>query len=198
MKTALEAAGAAYEEMPTEKAIARADDVPSDDGVLGWFQGRVEFGPRALGNRSILADPRRHDMRDILNARIKHREPFRPFAPVVLEERTGEYFDKSYPSPFILLAYNVLPDKLDVIPAPTHVDGTGRLQTVRRDQNERYYDLISAFADRTGVPVLLNTSLNENEPICLTPEEAVNTFVRTKMDLLVLGILVASKPDDSS
>ena len=109
-------------------------------------------------------------MQDILNARIKHREPFRPFAPAILEERTGEWFEKSYPSPFMLLTYPVRPEKRDLIPAPTHVDGTGRLQTVRRDQNERYYDLIRAFEDRTGVPVLLNTSFNENEPICCTPE----------------------------
>jgi carbamoyltransferase len=195
MKAALESAGIAYEETSIDKVVARAADALADGGIIGWYQGRVEFGPRALGNRSILADPRRPRMKDILNARIKHREPFRPFSPVVLEERTGEYFDKNYPSPFMLLTYNVLPDKLDVIPAPTHVDGTGRLQTVRRDQNERYYDLISAFADRTGVPVLLNTSFNENEPICLTPEEAVNTFVRTKMDLLVLGNFVAEKPE---
>ena len=191
MRRALDGAGVAYEEMPTEKTIATAADTLADGGVIGWYQGRVEFGPRALGNRSILADPRRHDMQDILNERIKHREPFRPFAPVILEERTGEYFDKTYPSPFMLLTYNVLPSKRDEIPAPTHVDGTGRLQTVRRDQNERYYDLISAFADRTGVPVLLNTSFNENEPICCTPEEAVDTFVRTRMDLLVMGDRVA-------
>ena len=196
MEAALEAAGVAYEEMPTDKVIARTADALADGGIVGWYQGRVEFGPRALGNRSILTDPRRPEMKDILNARIKHREPFRPFAPVVLEERTGEYFDKSYPSPFMLLTYNVLPGKRDVIPAPTHVDGTGRLQTVRRDQNERYYDLISAFDERTGVPVLLNTSFNENEPICLTPEEAVDTFVRTKMDLLVLGNHVAEKPEE--
>src|SRR4051794_32441461 len=198
MHQALERAGVPYDEMPAEKAIATAADTLADGGVIGWYQGRVEFGPRALGNRSILADPRRTDMQDILNARIKHREPFRPFAPAILEERTGEYFDKTYPSPFMLLTYNVLPNKRDEIPAPTHVDGTGRLQTVRRDQNERYYDLISAFADRTGVPVLLNTSFNENEPICCTPEEAVETFIRTKMDLLVLGNLVAEKPSETT
>jgi carbamoyltransferase len=126
-------------------------------------------------------------MKDILNARIKHREPFRPFAPVVLEEATGDYFTKDHPSPFMLMTYPVRPDKIDEIPAPTHVDGTGRLQTVRRDQNPRYYGLIDAFRERTGVPVLLNTSFNENEPICCTPEEAVETFRRTKMDVLVLG-----------
>ena len=179
---------------PPTRSIERTADVLADGGIVGWFQGRVEFGPRALGNRSILADPRRDDMQDILNARIKHREPFRPFAPAILEERTGEWFEKSYPSPFMLLTYPVRPEKRDLIPAPTHVDGTGRLQTVRRDQNERYYDLIRAFEDRTGVPVLLNTSFNENEPICCTPEQAVDTFVRTKMDLLVLGDLVCEKP----
>jgi carbamoyltransferase len=187
MRAALDAVGLVGKELPTEEVIANTADALADGAVVGWYQGRLELGPRALGNRSILTDPRRHDMQDILNARIKHRETFRPFAPVILEERTGEYFQKSYPSPFMLLTYPVRPEKRDEIPAPTHVDGTGRLQTVRRDQNERYYDLISAFADRTGVPVLLNTSFNENEPICCTPEEAVDTFVRTRMDLLVLG-----------
>jgi carbamoyltransferase len=195
MRSALEGAGLSFEELGADKVIERAADVLADGGIVGWFQGRVEFGPRALGNRSILADPRRADMQDILNARIKHREPFRPFAPAILEERTGEWFEKSYPSPFMLLTYPVRAEKRDLIPAPTHVDGTGRLQTVRRDQNERYYDLISAFERRTGVPVLLNTSFNENEPICCTPEHAVDTFVRTKMDLLVLGDLVCEKPD---
>jgi carbamoyltransferase len=190
MKAALERSDVDHEELPTDKAIAKAADTLSDGGIIGWFQGRVEFGPRALGNRSILADPRGLDMKDILNSRIKHREPFRPFAPAILEERTGEYFDQGYPSPFMLMTYNVLPNKRKVIPAPTHVDGTGRLQTVNRAQNERYYDLISAFANRTGVPVLLNTSFNENEPICCTPEEAIDTFIRTRMDLLVLGNLV--------
>jgi carbamoyltransferase len=191
MRDALDRAGVRYEHMSADRAIAAAAEALADGGIIGWYQGRVEFGPRALGNRSILADPRRHDMQDILNSRIKHREPFRPFAPAILEERTAEYFDKSYPSPFMLLTYNVLPSKRNEIPAPTHVDGTGRLQTVRRDQNESYYDLIQAFAARTGVPVLLNTSFNENEPICLTPEQAVQTFLRTKMDLLVLGSFVA-------
>jgi carbamoyltransferase len=193
LRAAAEAAGLPFEELGAHKVIERAADVLADGGIVGWFQGRVEFGPRALGNRSILADPRRDDMQDILNARIKHREPFRPFAPAILEERTGEWFEKSYPSPFMLLTYPVLPEKRELIPAPTHVDGTGRLQTVRRDQNERYYDLIRAFEDRTGVPVLLNTSFNENEPICCTPEQAVDTFVRTKMDLLVLGDLICEK-----
>jgi carbamoyltransferase len=197
LRSAIEGGGLQFDELGAHKVVERAADVLADGGIVGWFQGRVEFGPRALGNRSILADPRREGMRDILNARIKHREPFRPFAPAILEERTGQWFEKSYPSPFMLLTYPVLPEKRDLIPAPTHVDGTGRLQTVRRDQNERYYDLIRAFEDRTGVPVLLNTSFNENEPICCTPEQAVDTFLRTKMDLLVLGDLVCEKPDRS-
>jgi len=193
MRSAVEAAALPYEELDPDKLIERTADVLADGGIVGWFQGRVEFGPRALGNRSILADPRRDDMQATLNARIKHREPFRPFAPAILEERTGEWFEKSHPSPFMLLTYPVRPEKRHLIPAPTHVDGTGRLQTVRRDQNERYYDLIRAFEERTGVPVLLNTSFNENEPICCTPEQAVDTFVRTKMDLLVLGDLISEK-----
>jgi carbamoyltransferase len=193
MLAAVEAAGLPHDQMSPDKSIERAADMLADGGIVGWYQGRVEFGPRALGNRSILADPRRDDMQDILNARIKHREPFRPFAPAILEERTAEWFEKSDPSPFMLLTYPVRPDKRGQIPAPTHVDGTGRLQTVRRDQNERYYDLIRAFERRTGVPVLLNTSFNENEPICCTPEQAVDTFVRTRMDLLVLGDLVCEK-----
>jgi carbamoyltransferase len=193
MRAALHGAGVVGKELPTDEVVSRTADALAEGAVVGWYQGRLEFGPRALGNRSILTDPRRHDMQDILNARIKHREPFRPFAPAILEERTGEYFEKRYPSPFMLLTYPVRPEKRDEIPAPTHVDGTGRLQTVRRDQNERYYDLISAFDARTGVPVLLNTSFNENEPICCTPEEAVDTFVRTKMDLLVLGNQLVEK-----
>jgi carbamoyltransferase len=195
MQAALDAVGLVGKELPTDEVVGRTADALAEGAVVGWYQGRLEFGPRALGNRSILTDPRRHDMQDILNARIKHREPFRPFAPAILEERTGDYFEKSYPSPFMLLTYPVRPEKRDEIPAPTHVDGTGRLQTVRRDQNKSYYDLISAFAERTGVPVLLNTSFNENEPICCTPEEAVDTFVRTRMDVLVLGNQMVEKPD---
>jgi carbamoyltransferase len=186
-RSALEGAGVRHARLPPSEATGRAAAALEAGKVVGWFQGRMEFGPRALGNRSILADPRRADMKDVLNARIKHREPFRPFAPSVIEEATGDYFEVDRPSPFMLVTYRVRKDKLAEIPAPTHVDGTGRVQTVRRDQNPRYYDLIRAFADRTGVPVLLNTSFNENEPICCTPEEAVDTFLRTRMDVLVLG-----------
>jgi len=155
--------------------------------VVGWFQGRMEWGPRALGNRSIVVDPRRPEMKDVLNRRVKHREPFRPFAPSILEEYTGQYFEKAYPSPFMLMAYRVRPEKRAEIPAPTHVDGTGRLQTVRRDTNPLYWRLIDEFRKLTGVPVVLNTSFNENEPVVCTPEEALDCFLRTHMDVLVMG-----------
>lgn len=154
--------------------------------VVGWFQGRMEWGPRALGNRSIVVDPRRADMKDILNARIKRREPFRPFAPSILLEKTAEYFEKDYPDPFMIKVYPVRPDKRSVIPAVTHADGTGRLQTVRREDNPLYWQLIKEFENLTGVPVVLNTSFNENEPIVCTPQEALDCFLRTKMDVLVL------------
>jgi carbamoyltransferase len=163
--------------------------------ILGWFQGRAEWGPRALGNRSIVADPRRPDMKDILNARIKHREMFRPFAPSILAEATGEYFEKSYPCPFMTQAYSVRPEKREAIPAPTHVDGTGRLQTVTYAANPRYWGLIREFANLTGVPVVLNTSFNDNEPIVCRPEEAIDCFLRTKMDVLVLGDILVRKPE---
>ena len=161
--------------------------------ILGWFQGRMEWGPRALGNRSIIVDPRRPEMKDILNQRIKHREPFRPFAPSILEEATGAYFERSYPSPFMILACSVRPEKRDSIPAPTHVDGTGRLQTVSRQTNPLYWHLIKEFETLTGVPVVLNTSFNENEPIVCTPEEAIDCFLRTKMDVLVIGNYIVEK-----
>jgi len=174
-------------EMAAEEMSRRAAAIVAAGKILGWFQGRAEWGPRALGNRSIVADPRRADMKDILNRRIKHREIFRPFAPSILAEATDEWFEKSYPSPFMTLAYAVRPEKRGLIPAPTHVDGTGRLQTVTREANPRYHALISAFRDLTGVPVLLNTSFNDNEPIVCRPEEAIDCFLRTKMDALVLG-----------
>jgi carbamoyltransferase len=181
-----------------EKMIAKeaAKEIAAGK-ILGWYQGRAEWGPRALGNRSIVADPRRADMKDILNARIKHREMFRPFAPSVLAEATGEYFEKSYPSPFMTQAYSVRPEKRATIPAPTHVDGTGRLQTVTYAANPRYWGLIREFADLTGVPVVLNTSFNDNEPIVCRPEEAIDCFLRTKMDVLVMGDILVRKPDSS-
>ena len=161
--------------------------------IVGWFQGRAEWGPRALGNRSILADPRRPEMKEILNRRIKHREIFRPFAPSILEEATGEFFEKTHPSPFMTFAYHVRPEKRAVIPAPTHVDGTARLQTVSRTANPLYWRLIRAFGDLTGVPVLLNTSFNDNEPIVCRPEEAIDCFRRTQMDVLVMGNFLLEK-----
>jgi carbamoyltransferase len=174
-------------ELAPQELSRRAAAIIADGKILGWFQGRAEWGPRALGNRSIVADPRRADMKEILNRRIKHREIFRPFAPSILAEATGEWFEKSHPSPFMTLAYALRPEKRALIPAPTHVDGTGRLQTVTREANPRYHALISAFRDLTGVPVVLNTSFNDNEPIVCRPQEAIDCFLRTKMDALVLG-----------
>jgi carbamoyltransferase len=165
----------------------------SNGEIIGWYQGRSEWGPRALGNRSIVVDPRRAEMKDVLNARIKRREPFRPFAPSILEEATGEYFEKSYPDPFMIKVYPVRAEKRSVIPAVTHVDGTGRLQTVSKQQNPRYWGLIDAFRQETGVPVVLNTSFNENEPIVNTPDEALNCFLRTKMHRLVMGNWVVER-----
>ena len=162
--------------------------------VVGWFQGRMEFGPRALGNRSIVADPRRADMKDILNKRIKHRETYRPFAPSVLEERAAEVFERSEPSPFMLLVFKVREEQRARIPAVTHVDNTGRVQTVSAKSNPRYHALISAFAQQTGVPLVLNTSFNEHEPIVATPAEAIACYLKTKMDVLALGNWVLSRP----
>jgi len=154
----------------------------------------MEWGARALGNRSIVADPRRRDMRDIINVRIKFREKFRPFAPSVAVEALDEYFVGAVPDPFMIQVYPVRPDKREVIPAVTHVDGTGRLQTVSRDTNPRYWALLQAFGRKTGVPILLNTSFNENEPIVLTPDEALDCFLRTDMDVLVMGSHILQKP----
>jgi carbamoyltransferase len=161
--------------------------------IVGWFQGRVEWGPRALGQRSILADPRRAEMKHVLNRRIKHREIFRPFAPSILEEAVPEYFEQTHPSPFMTFAYSVRPEKRAVIPAPTHVDGTARLQTVGRSANPLYWKLLRAVGDLTGVPVVLNTSFNDNEPIVCRPEEALNCFRRTQMDVLVMGNFALEK-----
>lgn len=179
--------GCAIAECKEEELMKRAASIIADGKILGWFQGRAEWGPRALGNRSIVADPRRPQMKEILNQRIKHREIFRPFAPSILAEATADYFEKSHPSPFMTLAYAVRAEKRERIPAPTHVDGTGRLQTVTREANPRYHALISAFRDLTGVPVVLNTSFNDNEPIVCRPEEAIDCFQRTQMDALALG-----------
>ena len=176
-----------------DELARRAAAIVAEGKILGWFQGRAEWGPRALGNRSIVADPRRVDMKETLNRRIKHRETFRPFAPSILAEATGEWFEKSHASPFMNFAYPVRAEKRAQIPAPTHIDGTGRLQTVNREANPRYHALISAFRDLTGVPMVLNTSFNDNEPIVCHPEEALDCFLRTEMDALILGDFLIAK-----
>lgn len=182
-----------------EKLMDRVVELLKEGKVIGWYQGRFEWGPRALGNRSILADPRRADMKDIVNIKIKFREPFRPFAPSVLAERAEEFFDfpgirDHYPPRFMLMVSPVKPEKQGVIPAVTHADGTGRLQTVHRETNPRYYRLIEKFGEATGVPVVLNTSFNlKGEPIVTTPENAYNTFSKSGMDALILENTVVLK-----
>jgi carbamoyltransferase len=166
---------------------SRTASLIADGNVVGWFQGRMEWGPRALGNRSILADPRRADIKELLNAKIKRRESFRPFAPSVLDWAVQEWFEDSDAVPFMMQVYPIRQEKRAKIPAVTHVDGSGRLQTVTRKANRRYYRLIEAFADITGIPMVLNTSFNENEPVVCTPEEALDCFLRTRMDALILG-----------
>jgi carbamoyltransferase len=165
--------------------------------VVGWFQGRMEWGPRALGNRSIVVHPGLPNMKDVLNARIKRRESFRPFAPSVLAERQAEIFEHTHPSPFMLHVYKIKPEWRERLVAVNHVDNTGRLQSVAREENPLYYDLISEFGRRTGIPVLLNTSFNENEPIVCQPSEAIDCFNRTKMDTLVIGPFVCTKAQAS-
>jgi carbamoyltransferase len=183
----LESSGLVFETLSDAMVTKRAAQDIADGLVVGWFQGRMEFGPRGLGNRSIVVDPRRANMKDILNDRIKKREPFRPFAPSVLEERTADYFEQSHPAPTMLMVYQVKEGRRAEIPAVTHVDGSGRLQTVSREVNPRYYQLISDFNELTGVPVVLNTSFNENEPIVCTPRHAIDCFLKTRMDVLYVG-----------
>jgi len=191
-KRALDAKGLSFREVPDPPAEAAR--LLSESKIVGWFQGRAEVGPRALGARSILADPRRADMKDIVNEQVKHREGFRPFAPSVLDEEGPEYFDRYYPNPFMLLVLPIHEDKRDAIPAVTHVDGTGRLQSVMRDSNPVYYRLIEEFRKLTGVPVVLNTSYNlRGEPIVNLPEEALADFLSTGMDALLLGPYLVEK-----
>jgi carbamoyltransferase len=173
-----------YSDQETVEQAAR--DI-ADGLVVGWFQGRMEFGPRALGNRSILADPRRTEMKDVLNDRIKKRESFRPFAPAILAEHLSEYFAQTHPSPAMLMVYDVRSEKRGEIPAVTHVDGTGRLQTVTRELNQRFHDLIQCFYQLSGVPIVLNTSFNENEPVVCTPRDAIDCFLNTRIDVLFIG-----------
>ena len=193
-KGELEAAGCTAEEIADEAAFCRRTAAAVAEGkVVGWFQGRMEWGPRALGNRSIVCDPRRADMKEILNAKIKRRESFRPFAPSIAREATGAWFETDYDVPFMLQVYQIRPEKRPLVPAVTHVNGSGRLQTVTERQNPRYYRLIRAFEKETGVPLVLNTSFNENEPVVCRPEEAMDCFLRTKMDVLVLGDLFVER-----
>ena len=190
----LDAAHCVLHRVKNERELcARTADQIAQGNVVGWFQGRMEWGPRALGNRSIVCDPRRADMKNILNQKIKRRESFRPFAPSVIRESVGEWFETDYDVPFMLQVYQIREAKRAEIPAVTHVNGSGRLQSVTEAQNPRYYHLIEAFRDKTGIPIVLNTSFNENEPVVNTPSEALDCFLRTKMDLLVMGDLMIQR-----
>jgi carbamoyltransferase len=185
--------GIAYRKLDDEQLYDHVSNCLINAGVVGWFSGRSEFGPRALGGRSILADPRRTDAKDLLNAKIKRRESFRPFAPSILKEYVSEYFEVNDVVPFMEKVFPIKEEKRSLIPAVTHVDGTGRLQSVDKEVSTRYYQLIDAFKEKTGIPILLNTSFNENEPIVNSPEEALNCFLRTKMDMLVMENIVVER-----
>jgi carbamoyltransferase len=187
IRTALESAGLRYEKLDEAALIARAANDLAENRIIGWYQGRYEIGPRALGNRSILASPATAGIRDVLNKRVKYREPFRPFAPAVLLEFANDYFDMAQPDPFMTIAPKVRPGMAARIPAAVHVDGTARVQTVDATSNPRYHALISAFMKLTGIPVVLNTSFNKQEPIVTRPEEAISCFLRTELDVLILG-----------
>jgi len=190
----VEASGCVVEEVDDEDVIcSRTASALTEGKVIGWFQGRMEWGPRALGNRSILGDPRRTDMKELLNLKIKRRESFRPFAPSILREHVAVWFETDDDVPFMMQVYQIREEKRAEVPAVTHVDGSGRLQTVTREANPRYYKLIDAFNRLTGVPMLLNTSFNENEPVVCRPVEALDCFLRTRMDLLVLGDFLISR-----
>lgn len=193
IRTELERYKLRYVELDRDELLDRTSDEIMNGNVIGWFQGRMEWGPRALGNRSILAHPGFPNMKEILNARIKHREAFRPFAPSVLVERQTEIFEQDHPSPFMLHVYKIRPEWRDRLSAVNHVDNTGRLQTVSRHENPLYYDLISRFGEKSGIPVILNTSFNENEPIVCQPFQAIECFMRTKMDVLVIGSFFCQK-----
>jgi carbamoyltransferase len=184
-----------WEKLPADALLQRTAGLLRDDKVIGWFQGRMEYGPRALGCRSILANPMNPEMKKIVNSKIKFREFFRPFAPAVLREHADEYFEMNgQDSPFMLLVPPVRAEKRAVIPAVTHADGTGRVQTVTREANEMFYELIRQFGVLTGVPVLLNTSFNvRGEPIVCTPQDAVNCFLKTGLDYLVMGHILVAK-----
>lgn len=196
IEPAVKASGLPFRKLSRPDLMATAADALANGKIIGWFQGREEWGPRALGNRSILCNPGWPDMKAILNARVKNREPFRPFAPAVMEEFLSECFEGAHPVPFMNIVFKVRPKWRGPLSATTHEDMTGRVQSVRRDQNDNYYDLIKAFYERTGTPVLLNTSFNENEPIVHTPAQAVSCFQRTRMDHLGIGSYWIDKPAD--
>jgi carbamoyltransferase len=196
VKTELERYKIPYRKLEREQLLDATAEEIKNGNVVGWFQGRMEWGPRALGNRSILAHPGFPGMKDILNARIKHREWFRPFAPSVLQERQTEIFEQNHPSPFMLHVYKIRPEWRERLSAVNHVDDTGRLQTVAREENPLYYDLIKTFERKTAIPVILNTSFNENEPIVCQPFEAIECYLRTKMDALVIGSFYCKKEFD--
>ena len=193
INSALQRAGLESRKLERAALLEAVADQIAAGNVVGWFQGRTEWGPRALGNRSIVAHPGLPDMKEVLNARIKHREWFRPFAPSIMAEHQHEYFEHDHPSPFMLHVYKIRPEKRQALCAVNHIDDTGRLQTVTREENAMYYDLISAFYRKTGIPVVLNTSFNENEPIVCTPEEAIDCFKRTRMDVLAIGPFLVVK-----
>jgi carbamoyltransferase len=187
-------AGCSLEEISHEAELCRRTAAAIADGkVVGWFQGRMEWGPRALGNRSIVCDPRRPDVKAILNAKIKRRESFRPFAPSILAESVRDWFEEDDAVPFMMQVFQIREEKRASIPAVTHVDGSGRLQTVTRETNPRYYRLIEAYRDLTSVPMVLNTSFNENEPVVCKPQEALDCFLRTDMDVLVMDSVMMSR-----
>jgi carbamoyltransferase len=192
----LKSAGVNYTRLEREPLLDTVAGQMAAGNVVGWFQGRMEWGPRALGNRSIVAHPGLPNMKDVLNARIKHREWFRPFAPSILADQQLAYFEHGHPSPFMLHVYKIRPEKRKELCAVNHVDDTGRLQTVARDENPLYYDLIQAFRKQTGIPVILNTSFNENEPIVCAPGEAIDCFKRTRMDAIAIGPFLALKSDN--
>jgi carbamoyltransferase len=198
IQSALQSAGLQYRKLERSPLLDAVADEIAVGKVVGWFQGRMEWGPRALGNRSIVAHPGLPNMKDVLNARIKHREWFRPFAPSIMADHQHDYFEHDHPSPFMLHVYKIRPEKRQELCAVNHVDDTGRLQSVTREENPMYYDLISAFHRKTGIPVLLNTSFNENEPIVCTPEEAIACFQRTRMDVLAIGPFLAVKPREKT
>jgi carbamoyltransferase len=198
VKRALVNAGLEYKEMDDEALFPHIAGKIAQNKIVGWFQGKMEFGPRALGNRSILANPCAPHMKDYLNHRVKNREPFRPFAPAALEERASEFFAIDGTSPFMLLSPRVREDKKTLLPSVTHVDGTARLQTVSKVTNPRFWQLIKEFEIATGIPVLLNTSFNlRGEPIVCSPQDAINDFMKSNIDFLVLGNCVVEKKSPS-